>query len=69
MVFTLLSNGRLMKPQTIIDGVMQDYTSSTSTIGSSNKKKFNQPGPIERYDSEWASKDWVEDIFPSRNKS
>lgn len=36
-VVTVTSNGKLMKPQVIIDGKLRDWTSSNTTIGSSNK--------------------------------
>ena len=38
-VVTITSNGRLMKPQFLNeDNKLQDWTSSNTTIGSSNKK-------------------------------
>jgi hypothetical protein len=36
-VVTVTSNGKLMKPQILENGKLRDWTSSNTTIGSSNK--------------------------------
>ena len=42
MVVTVTSNGRLMKPQFLNEeNKLQDWTSSNTTIGSSNKKDLS----------------------------
>ena len=73
-VVTITSNGRLMKPQFLNeDNKLQDWTSSNTTIGSSNKKdltfshnyeKDKIPTVIERYD---ITDDWAEVLVPVRN--
>lgn len=74
-VVTITSNGRLMKPQLLNEeNKLQDWTSSNTTIGSSNKKdltfshnyedKNEIPTVIERYD---ITDDWVKDQVPIRN--
>lgn len=76
MVVTVTSNGRLMKPQFLNEeNKLQDWTSSNTTIGSSNKKdlsfshnyvdeKDKIPTVIERYD---LIDDWAEALVPVRN--
>ena len=74
MVVTITSNGRLMKPQFLNeDKKLQDWTSSNTTIGSSNKKdltfshnyeKDKIPTVIERYS---ITDDWAEALVPVRN--
>lgn len=76
MVVTVTSNGRLMKPQFLNEeNKLQDWTSSNTTIGSSNKKdltfshnyvenKDEIPTVIERYDM---TDDWAEKLVPVRN--
>ena len=76
MVVTVTSNGRLMKPQFLNEEKkLQDWTSSNTTIGSSNKKdlsfshnyvdeKDKIPTVIERYD---LKDDWAEALVPVRN--
>ena len=76
MVVTVTSNGRLMKPQFLNEeNKLQDWTSSNTTIGSSNKKDFSFshnyvdekdkiPTVIERYD---ITDDWVKEQVPVRN--
>lgn len=75
-VVTITSNGRLMKPQLFNEenNKLQDWTSSNTTIGSSNKKdltfshnyedKNEIPTVIERYD---ITDDWAKDQVPIRN--
>lgn len=74
-VVTITSNGRLMKPQLLNEeNKLQDWTSSNTTIGSSNKKdltfshnyedKNEIPTVIERYD---ITDDWAKDQVPIRN--
>jgi len=73
-VVTVTANGRLMKPQFIKEGKLQDWTDSNTTIGSSNKKdrtfahNFSEeeklPNIIERYD---ITDDWAKDQVPIRN--
>ena len=74
-VVTITSNGRLMKPQFLNeDNKLQDWTSSNTTIGSSNKKdltfshnyedKNEIPTVIERYA---ITDDWAEVLVPVRN--
>ena len=73
-VVTITSNGRLMKPQFLNEEKkLQDWTSSNTTIGSSNKKdlsfshnfdKDKIPTVIERYD---LKDDWAEALVPVRN--
>ena len=76
MVVTVTSNGRLMKPQFLNEeNKLQDWTSSNTTIGSSNKKdlsfshnyvdeKDKIPTVIERYDK---TDDWAKEQVPVRN--
>ena len=74
MVVTVTSNGRLMKPQFLNEEKkLQDWTSSNTTIGSSNKKdlsfshnfdKDEIPTVIERYG---IADDWAEALVPVRN--
>ena len=76
MVVTVTSNGRLMKPQFLNEeNKLQDWTSSNTTIGSSNKKdlsfshnyvdeKDKIPTVIERYD---IKDDWAKEQVPVRN--
>ena len=75
MVVTVTSNGRLMKPQFLNEeNKLQDWTSSNTTIGSSNKKdltfshnyedKNEIPTVIERYD---ITDDWAKVLVPIRN--
>ena len=76
MVVTVTSNGRLMKPQFLNEeNRLQDWTSSNTTIGSSNKKdlsfshnyvdeKDKIPTVIERYD---ITDDWAKEQVPVRN--
>ena len=76
MVVTVTSNGRLMKPQFLNEeNKLQDWTSSNTTIGSSNKKdlsishnyvdeKDKIPTVIERYD---ITDDWAKEQEPVRN--
>jgi hypothetical protein len=75
-VVTITSNGRLMKPQLFNEenNKLQDWTSSNTTIGSSNKKdltfshnyedKNEIPTVIERYD---ITDDWAKEQVPIRN--
>lgn len=74
-VVTITSNGRLMKPQFLNEeNKLQDWTSSNTTIGSSNKKdltfshnyenKDKIPTVIERYD---IADDWAKVLVPVRN--
>lgn len=73
-VVTITSNGRLMKPQFLNeDKKLQDWTSSNTTIGSSNKKDLTFshnyeedkiPTVIERYA---IADDWAEVLVPVRN--
>jgi hypothetical protein len=75
-VVTITSNGRLMKPQLFLneEKKLQDWTSSNTTIGSSNKKdltfshnyedKNEIPTVIERYD---ITDDWTKEQVPIRN--
>ena len=74
-IVTITSNGRLMKPQFLNeDNKLQDWTSSNTTIGSSNKKdltfshnyedKNEIPTAIERYA---ITDDWAEVLVPVRN--
>ena len=73
-VVTMTSNGRLMKPQFLNeDNKLQDWTSSNTTIGFSNKKdltfshnyeKDKIPTVIERYD---ITDDWAKKQVPIRN--
>ena len=74
-VVTITSNGRLMKPQLLNEeNKLQDWTSSNTTIGSSNKKdltfshnyedKNEIPTVIERYD---ITDDWAKEQVPIRN--
>lgn len=74
-VVTITSNGRLMKPQFLNEeNKLQDWTSSNTTIGSSNKKdltfshnyenKDEIPTVIERYD---IADDWAKVLVPVRN--
>ena len=73
-VVIVTSNGRLMKPQFLNeDKKLQDWTSSNTTIGSSNKKdltfshnyeKDKIPTVIERYS---IADDWAEALVPVRN--
>ena len=77
MVVTVTSNGRLMKPQFLNEeNKLQDWTSSNTTIGSSNKKdlsfshnyvdeKYKIPTVIERYD---ITDDWAKEQVPVRNE-
>ena len=76
MVVTVTSNGRLMKHQFLNEeNKLQDWTSSNTTIGSSNKKdlsfshnyvdeKDKIPTVIERYD---ITDDWAKEQVPVRN--
>ena len=76
MVVTVTSNGRLMKPQFLNEeNKLQDWTSSNTTIGSSNKKdlsfshnyvdeKDKIPTVIERYD---ITEDGAKEQVPVRN--
>ena len=76
MVVTVTSNGRLMTPQFFNEeNKLQDWTSSNTTIGSSNKKdlsfshnyvdeKDKIPTVIERYD---ITDDWAKEQVPVRN--
>ena len=76
MVVTVTSNGRLMKPQFLNEeNKLQDWTSSNTTIGYSNKKdlsfshnyvenKDKIPTVIERYD---ITDDWAKEQVPVRN--
>ena len=76
MVVTVTSNGRLMKPQFLNEeNKLQDWTSSNTTICSSNKKylsfshnyvdeKDKIPTVIERYD---ITDDWAKEQVPVRN--
>lgn len=78
MVVTVTSNGRLMKPQFLNEeNKLQDWTSSNTTIGSSNKKdlsfshnyvdeKDKIPTVIERYDID-ITDDWAKEQVPVRN--
>lgn len=74
-VVTITSNGRLMKPQFLNEkNKLQDWTSSNTIIGSSNKKdltfshnyedKNEIPTVIERYD---ITDDWAKVLVPVRN--
>lgn len=73
-VVTVTANGRLMKPQLVEeDGKLRDWTSSNTTIGSSNKKdrtfahsyeENELPTILERYDIQ---DDWVKKQTPVRN--
>jgi len=60
-VFTLTSNGRLMKPQFLNEeGKLQDWTSSNTTIGSSSKRKYDHlPNHFEKYEELYSSHDWT----------
>ena len=61
-VFTLTSNGRLMKPQFLngVTGELQNWTSSNTTIGSSSKRKYDHlPNHFERYEESYSSHDWT----------
>ena len=70
-VVTVTANGRLMKPQLVEDGKLRDWTSSNTTIGSSNKKdrtfshnkenKEDLPTIVERYD---LKDDWTKKLVP-----
>lgn len=69
-IVTIKANGRLMKPQVFRDGKLQDWTSSNTTIGSSNKKdrsfahnyatEEELPTVVTRYD---ILDDWVKEKF------
>ena len=74
-IVTVTANGRLMKPQYIgEDGKLHDWTSSNTTIGSSNKKdrtfahnyseEEDLPTVFDRYG---IKTDWTEQLVPVRN--
>lgn len=72
-IFTITANGRLMKPQVLKNGKLEDWTTivNNTSIGSSNKKditfshnkenKEDLPTIIERYD---LKDDWTKKLVP-----
>lgn len=72
-VFTITANGRLMKPQVLKNGKLEDWLTivNNTSIGSSNKKditfshnkenKEDLPTIIERYD---LKDDWTKKLVP-----